>query len=414
MAVAMDTTRHVLEALSTERPTNRSTLCRRLELEGDALNSILTELADCGLVGCAGKRVVSTAVPGVSPEAALLYAALPAGGTTMGNIGLRGRLGFDEETYSLAKQELLDAGRVRRSIGYGGTLARITAEPAANMDGHDVVEVPRESAPTAADLSPTALMILAGLPRDGSTKGNIQLRSLLDIEDDAYAASKQELLDAGLVRAGKGKGGTLARVETLPPTDESQVAHLVRRESELYEPFAKHLHKDLDAEKDGDEAFRFGHVFVSATPSGHRRNSGQWSRPDVTQIRVTSYPVEYLPAVTVEVSAYEIKRNVEADRLESVYEAAAHGRWAHMANLVVELQTEEAAVSPSIQAEANRLGIGLYTMCRRDDGTFRIRQILEPQPWVKEPELKNVDELLERTFRGDTDHRQKYKEAIHR
>ena len=108
MAVAMDTTRHVLEALSAERPTNRSTLCRRLELEGDALDDVLTELADCGLVGCAGKRVVSMAVPGVSPEAALLYAALPAGGTTMGNIGLRGRLGFDEETYSLAKQELLD------------------------------------------------------------------------------------------------------------------------------------------------------------------------------------------------------------------------------------------------------------------------------------------------------------------
>ena len=257
-------------------------------------------------------------------------------------------------------------------------------------------------------------MILAGLPRDGSTKGNIQLRSLLDIEDDTYAAAKQELLDAGLVRAGIGRGGTLARVEIQSVTEETAGRSLVRRESELYEPFAKHLRKDLDAEKDVDRAVRFGHAFVSATPSGHKRNSGRWSRPDVTQIRVASYPVEFLPAVTVEVSAYEIKRKADAEKLESVYEAAAHGRWAHMANLVVELQSDEDPVSLPIQAEADRLGIGLYTMCRREDGTFRVRQVIEAQPWVKAPELKNVDELLTRTFRDDTDLRQKYKEAIHR
>jgi hypothetical protein len=384
-------------------------------METADLDVTLGSLAACGLVECPGARVMSNVPPEASIEAALLLAALPVDGSTRGNISMRTELEFNEETYARAKQELLNCELVLPGHGRGGSLARVTGKATVSVNAEaSALQAAPANTSAVPGLSPTSLMILAGLPRDGSTKGNIQLRSLLDIEDDAYAASKQELLDAGLVRAGKGKGGTLARVETLPPTDESLVAHLVRRESELYEPFARHLRKDLDAEKDGDEAFRFGHAFVSATPSGHRRSSGQWSRPDVTQIRVTSYPVEYLPAVTVEVSAYEIKRNVEADRLDSVYEAAAHGRWAHMANLVVELQTEEAAVSPSIQAEANRLGIGLYTMCRRDDGTFRIRQILEPQPWVKEPELKNVDELLERTFRGDTDHRQKYKEAIHR
>lgn len=412
MTIELDTTRRLLGALSVDRPTNRSTLCRRLEVDGAALDEALTELAECGLVEWQGMRVVSKVLPGTSIEATLLFTALPADSSTMGNVTLRAQLGFDEETYARAKQELIDSGRVVPGRGRGGALARVTTEPTAREDE----ALPVSITSTPAGISPTASMILAALPRDGSTKGNIQLRSLLDIEDDAYAAAKLELVNASLVRPGIGRGGTLARVEIQSTAEETAVPRLVRRESELYEPFAKHLRKDLDTEREGDAAFRFGHAFVSGTPSGHRRNSGQWSRPDVTQIRVVSHPVEYLPAVTVEVSAYEIKRNVESERLESVYEAAAQGRWAHMANLVLELQSEEAAVYPPIQAEAERLGIGLHTMWRGDKGEFRFRQVLEAQPWVKEPELKNVDDLLARTFRGDTERerRQEYREAIHR
>lgn len=409
MTIELGTARRLLGALTTDRPTNRSTLCRRLGVDDEALDETLAELAECGLLECQGKRVKSTVVPGTSIEAALIFAALPADGSTMGNVRLRTQLGFDEDTYAQAKQQLIDSGQVVPSRGYGGTLARVTFEP--HGDGAAVAPT---AEPAPSDLSPAAAMILAALPRDGSTKGNIQLRSLLDIEDDVYAAAKLELVNAGRVRPGIGRGGTLARVDVPLTTDGASGHRVVRRESELYEPFAKRLREDLEAEAAGDDAFRFGHAFVSATPSGHRRNSGQWSRPDVTQIRVVSHPVEYQPAVTVEVSAYEIKRNVDSERLESLYEAAAQGRWAHLVNLVVELRSEEDAVSSTILAEAERLGIGLHTMCRREDGKFRIRQLIEAQPWSKPPKLENVDELLERTFRDDTNLRQKYREAIHR
>lgn len=87
--------------------------------------------------------------------------------------------------------------------------------------------------------------------------------------------------------------------------------------------------------------------------------------------------------------------------------------WAHTANLVVELESEEAAVSDTISSEAARLGIGLYTMSRREDGSFRVRQEIDPQP-LKERELKNVDELLANILRDDKDLRMEYGRAIRR
>lgn len=75
-----------------------------------------------------------------------------------------------------------------------------------------------------------------------------------------------------------------------------------------------------------------------------------------------------LPGASVEVSTYEIKRYGEADKIESVYEAAAHGRWAHRASLVVESFADESPVSASVMAEVQRLGLGLYVVSHRPEG----------------------------------------------
>ena len=72
---------------------------------------------------------------------------------------------------------------------------------------------------------------------------------------------------------------------------------------------------------------------------------------------------------------------------------------------------------PQYRPRQNGSGIGLHTMWRGDKGEFRFRQVLEAQPWVKEPELKNVDELLKANLQGRHQHRPsptKYREAIHR
>ena len=323
MAVSIDTTRRILDALTQDRPTNRSTLRRRLDLDSDALDSALTDLAECGLVECPGGRVVSKVAPNTSAEAAVLLATLPADGSTKGNISLRAGLGFDEETYAAARQELLAAKLVRLGHGKGGTLARVhTQTDRTDGEAHAASREP-------SALSVAAIRILDKLPLDGATVGNIRLRTSLNMDEDSYARAKQELLDDHRVRPGIGRGGTLARVVVEPVPAKTRRRGLVVREKDLYEPFAIYLRRELDPEKEGegDAGFSFGDAVVTATPKGYKRDGGRWSRPDVTQIRVLTHArLSHLPAETVvEISAFEIKPFAAAEKLESVYEAVAHG-----------------------------------------------------------------------------------------
>ena len=62
------------------------------------------------------------------------------------------------------------------------------------------------------DLSRGATQVLAALPATGASVGNGRLRSELGMADSEYRAAVQELESRGLVRRGRGRGGSLARV----------------------------------------------------------------------------------------------------------------------------------------------------------------------------------------------------------
>lgn len=59
-------------------------------------------------------------------------------------------------------------------------------------------------------LPPEAMAIIAALPADGHTRGNISLRDQLGVPPDRYADAATVLKDLGLVVAGRGRGGSLA------------------------------------------------------------------------------------------------------------------------------------------------------------------------------------------------------------
>jgi hypothetical protein len=232
-------------------------------------------------------------------------------------------------------------------------------------------------------------MLLSKLPDDGSTAGNYSLRSQLELDDETYARAKRELRDRGLIKVGVGYGGTVARTAATSraPTPEPPRAdrHLVTRESALYEPFADWLRSSLE-----DQELAFSHVKITGTPRGYRRGGGKWSRPDVTAVQVFRY--EWLPEVSVEVSSYELKRVPDAEKLESVYEAAAHGRWAHRASLVVEQEGDELA-PPAILDEVRRFRLGLYSMRRREDGKFDVKEHIKP-PLTTDSQPEDLNDLL--------------------
>ena len=172
----------------------------------------------------------------------------------------------------------------------------------------------RRKSAGAGDLSIDAERLLAALPSDGSTVGNYSLRSRLDLDDETYRQAKRELRKEGLINVGVGYGGTVARASALPSAavvEETSLAGLVRLEKELYEPFAEWLRSSL-----ADQDLAFAEARITATAKGHRHASGRWSRPDITAVQVFRY--DWLPQITVEVSSYEVKRAIDAKKLESV------------------------------------------------------------------------------------------------
>jgi hypothetical protein len=297
----------------------------------------------------------------LSDTARAIYDLLGHDGKAKNKATLRKALALEEAEFERGCDELRDARLVQGS----GRLARLGS---------------------AAGVSPEAEQILAALPRDGSLIGNVRLRSRLELDNETYRHARQELLDANLVRLGRGRGGSLARSEAAAQAGAKTDSRLVTQERELYGPFVEWLRTSLS-----DQSLPFVHVGETATPRDRARSSGQWSRPDVTAVQVLSYA--WLPDVVLEVSTYEIKRAADAQRLESVYEAAAHSRWAHRTSLVVEQSSETGSLQDAILDELGRFGVGLYVMWRRPDGEFEARE--EIPPARRQPEPEALDELLE-------------------
>jgi hypothetical protein len=297
---------------------------------------------------------------------------------------LEKRLGADGTAYGAAKDELIESGLAR---AVGRRLARTAIVP--------------------DDLSVEAEMLLNALPPDGSTAGNLSLRSKLDFDDETYKAARRELLEAGRVIKGVGYGGTLAKAGVPASETESEPSGpgLVGREGDLYAPFVEWLESSFE-----DQELAFARAKDTSTGRGRSRSSGRWSRPDVTAIQVSRY--EWLPEITVEVSSYEIKRAKDAARLESVYEAAAHGRWAHRCSLVVEQLADE-DVDPSIMDEVRRFDLGLYVMRRRSGDGFDIREVIKP-PLTPESQPEDLNRLLSYFLQDSRALRQEYSQAIGR
>jgi len=250
-------------------------------------------------------------------------------------------------------------------------------------------------------LSKAASKLLALVPRDGVFIGNTTLQRRSELSDKRYWKVRRELVKGGFLIRGKGRGGSVARLTSGEKSAPAVIAErkkgtrLVARESELYEPLRKWLEEewgeDVHAEQ-GD----FFEVLVTATSRKKMKGGGQWSRPDVTVVKVNSY--EYLPMPVLEVTTFEVKRFTDAEDLRSVFEAAAHSRWAHFSYLVVEVPDSEYELPERIQSELERFNIGWLFMRRQKKG----RWIFDEQEWETDrltPEPDMINALLDTFFK---------------
>jgi hypothetical protein len=139
------------------------------------------------------------------------------------------------------------------------------------------------------------------------------------------------------------------------------------------------------------------------------RRQGKWTQPDVCQLTVTNF--ENLPSATVELSSYELKRRADAGKLEAVYEAAAHGRWAHRANLVLEVDGRDSVVAPEILKDAARFGLGVYKLWFSERSRPLAQRVITSQPQA--PDDSDLDDMigvvLDQLRRQD---KQRYRQAV--
>ena len=252
--------------------------------------------------------------------------------------------------------------------------------------------------PHPTKLSKEAKQLLSLVPPDGVFIGNRTLQRRSHLSKKRYWELRRELVNSGQLTRGKGRGGSVARLEvkavTSPIIGKKQRV-LVKKEAELYVPLRQWLEDEWGKEVEGGDFFE---VLITGTPRKKKRASGQWSRPDVTVVQVNSY--EFLPQPVLEVTTFEVKRNVDAENIRSVYEAAAHSRWAHFSYLVTEVPNPEYEFPERFVSELERFNIGLIFMWK-DKGKW----CFEEQEWETDrltPEPAELNALLKAFFQHST------------
>jgi hypothetical protein len=254
---------------------------------------------------------------------------------------------------------------------------------------------------------PLAAKKLLGLvPPDGEFIGNTALirRSKLG---DRYWKVRDQLINAGFLTRGKGRGGSVARfaadVQTPPSAIRKAKLH-VQKESELYAPLKEWLDTIWGADVTPGDFFE---VRVTATPKGRRVGGGKWSRPDVTLVQVNNY--DYLAQPVLEVTTFEIKKFSDAEDIRAIYETAAHSRWAHFSYLVVEVPDGDYEFPERFMSELERFNLGLIFMWK-EKGVWEF----DEQEWETDrlnPDPTELNALLT-TFFKNPDREKVYKLAM--
>jgi hypothetical protein len=242
-------------------------------------------------------------------------------------------------------------------------------------------------------LSPTAKKLLEFVPPDGVFIGNASLQRNSKL-GKKYQQFKDELVQSGFLTVGKGRGGSVARSSARAGAGPvvSKKKLFVEREAELYEPLRKWV---ADEWGENITPTDFFEVLVTGSAKNRQRATGKWSRPDVTLVQVNNY--EYLVQPDLEVTTFEIKKASDTEDIRSVFEAAAHSRWAHYSYLVVEVEKPEYEFPERIISELERFNIGLIFMWKeKNEWQFDI------QEWESDrlnPEPETLNALLETFFK---------------
>lgn len=242
-------------------------------------------------------------------------------------------------------------------------------------------------------LSEKAEKLWNSIPEDGSYVTNLSLRYKLrphGFSTEDFWKYRKELIDMNRVQVGTGRGGSVARVQIIEkPKHKITQIGLVTEEKALYDKLKDWLDKNQvqEIQQSGGQAW----VVLTGQSTKWRRQSGQWSRPDIILVEVTSY--EYLPHRDIAVTTYEIKKyNPQMDNTW-VFEAASHSKGAHYSYLVVETLEEKVKNDPEpteLLPNLRQFGIGFgWFYLNSVTKEYELTEVLSPNRMTPVPQDEN-------------------------
>lgn len=231
------------------------------------------------------------------------------------------------------------------------------------------------------------LKVLA--PVGGRSNGRIKVE--LNLSDDAYEKARRELLDDKLIEKYRCQGGGVqltSKGAKLAPSLSNDGSG-VEKEIDLYEKMIL----DLESQIASDERS----AIVLNTHA--LKLPGQWQNPDIVTIEVEK--LEFLRKTTVKVTTFEVKQ-FPRWKLDCVFEAASHHRFAHEALVILEWPNDvEFSQSSSqyrleeVARECRRFGVGIGSLSQHY-GKYRFKMQLEPTPM--QPSDIDVNGFLSQLF----------------
>lgn len=198
---------------------------------------------------------------------------------------------------------------------------------------------------------------------------------------------RQELLDKNFIEKRRGRGGSVRRIEKHEPTK------FVDDESKLYPKLVEWLKLNDVAEL---RSKKWEAWVCDTSREHHPRESGKWSRPDVTVVKIKEY--DFAPEKEFTVVGYEIKQHDDKDDTKGVFEAASHSKFCHECYLVIETSEEEAIESEEppekLRSDLRRFGVGFGWLYRQKAGKdYLFVPLWDPVP--RPPNPGDESQLLE-------------------
>jgi hypothetical protein len=235
--------------------------------------------------------------------------------------------------------------------------------------------------------------LLDKVPADGGSIGNVSLQRSLSWDAETYWPVRDKLIGEGVLGTGRGKGGSVHRIEAEARTPTWAGGRVVA-EKELYEPMLSVIQHDWTKMMGLSDS----NFLAWNTAQRGKQQTGKWARPDLTVLARRSFP--WYPGNHIEVHTFEVKPP-DYFGITAVYEALAQRRrathaWvlAYLPDYIESVGDEpgDPIVDEVIQ-EAKRQGIGFIIATKYDDWTaWDI--VVEAER--REPEPKAVNDFLGR------------------